>query len=352
MVGAVVVGGGEILGRGYHLRAGAAHAEVVALERAGARARGAELYVNLEPCNHIGRTGPCVRCVIEAGIRRVVVGMRDPNPLVHGKGIRALRRAGVEVVVVAGVLAQEAQELNEAFSCFMVQRRPFVTFKAAVTLDGRVAARSGDARWVTGEAARQEGHRLRDASDAIVVGVGTVLQDDPELTCRGVRGGRDPVRVVIDSRLRTPPSARVVAASRTSRAPTWIVTTERAPARRLRDLEAAGAVVLPVSAEEGRVAVRAMLGALAEREIMAVLLEGGPTLAGAFFRAGLVDRVTAFIAPKILGDPKARPMILGSPVATMAEARSLRGTAVRQLGDDLMVTGRMVWEQPDRSRRG
>jgi diaminohydroxyphosphoribosylaminopyrimidine deaminase/5-amino-6-(5-phosphoribosylamino)uracil reductase len=251
MVGAVVVRRGEVVGRGYHRRAGAPHAEVEALARAGDRARGADLYVNLEPCNHVGRTGPCVQCILRAGVARVVLGMRDPNPLVNGKGMRALRRAGLEVE--AGVLEEECRRLNEAFICFITKHRPFVTFKSAITLDGRVAARGGDSRWVTGEAARLEGHRLRDSHDAILVGVGTVLADDPELTCRLPVGGRDPIRVVVDSNLRTPPSSRVVRAAATSSAPTLIACGTEAPVRRAAVLERAGARVLRVGVNgEGR----------------------------------------------------------------------------------------------------
>jgi diaminohydroxyphosphoribosylaminopyrimidine deaminase/5-amino-6-(5-phosphoribosylamino)uracil reductase len=210
MVGAVLTRGEEVVGQGYHPRLGKEHAEIRAIRDAGDDVRGATLYVNLEPCNHHGRTGPCARAIVEAGIRRVVIGMKDPNPLVNGKGIAALRRRGVEVTT--GVLEQECRRLNEAFVCYITEGRPFVTFKSAITLDGRVAARTGDSRWVTGEEARREGHRLRAAHDAIMVGVGTVLIDNPTLTCRGVRG-RDPVRVVVDSRLRTPPDAAVVTAA-------------------------------------------------------------------------------------------------------------------------------------------
>jgi diaminohydroxyphosphoribosylaminopyrimidine deaminase / 5-amino-6-(5-phosphoribosylamino)uracil reductase len=340
MVGAVVVRRGEIVGRGFHRKAGDAHAEVVALVQAGTRARGAELFVNLEPCNHVGRTGPCVRCVLDAGVARVVVGMRDPNPKVDGKGLRALRRAGVEVV--AGVLERECRELNEAFVCYITRQRPFVTWKSAITLDGRVATRSGDSRWVTGEAARLEGHRLRDVQDTILVGVGTVLADDPELTCR-LPKGRDPIRVIVDSHLRTPTTARVVGVAATSQAPTWIVCGEGAPERRRVALEKHGARVIPVGTDgRGRVSVAALLRALALRDVSTVLLEGGPTLAGSFWRDGVIDRVVAFVAPKLLGDPAALPMLDGAEVTAMADARSLRDVRTRLVGEDLMVAGRVT----------
>jgi diaminohydroxyphosphoribosylaminopyrimidine deaminase/5-amino-6-(5-phosphoribosylamino)uracil reductase len=335
MVGAVLTQGGEVVGKGYHPRAGEEHAEIRAIRDAGDDTRGATLYVNLEPCNHHGRTGPCAKAIVEAGIRRVVIGMKDPNPLVNGKGIAALRRKGVEVVT--GVLEQECRRLNEAFLCYIAEGRPFVTFKSAITLDGRVAARTGDSRWVTGEEARREGHRLRAIHDAIVVGVGTVLIDNPQLTCRGVRG-RDPLRVVVDSRLRTPPDAAVVAAAATSRAATLVVTTDRAPRKRERALVERGVEVARVSSDR-RVAVPDLLRELRRREVASVLLEGGPTLAGAFWRQGVVDRVVAFVAPKVVADPAALPMVAGGPVEAMAGATGLSDVKVRRVGDDLMISG-------------
>ena len=344
MVGSVIVRGDEVVGRGYHRRAGEEHGEVAALRDAGEAARGAELYVTLEPCHHLGRTGPCTKAIMAAGIRRVVVGMRDPNPLVDGRGIKALRRKGIRVTT--GVLEAECRRLNEGFLCFMGQGRPLVTLKAAITLDGRVAARTGDARWVTGPEARRQGHRLRDRSDVIMVGVGTVLADDPSLTCREVRGGQDPMRVVVDSRLRTPPDAKVVRAAAMSKAPTLIVTTEAAPKSRARALEAAGAEVLRLPAEVGargkrQVPLALMLEALAGREIVTVMLEGGPRLAGALWSQGLVDRLVAFVAPKVLGDPKALPMLDAGEVPLMAQATDLEQVEVRKVGDDIMIAGRV-----------
>ena len=347
MVGAVLVRGDEVLGQGYHRRAGGAHAEVEALAQAGAASRGADLYVNLEPCNHVGRTGPCARAIIDAGVGRVVLGLRDPNPLVNGKGIRALRRAGVKVTT--GVLQQECQQLNEAFVCYIARQRPLVTFKTAVTLDGKVATSSGHSRWVSGAASRRASHRMRDTLDAICVGVGTVLADDPQLTCRQRRGGRDPVRVVVDSRLRTPPTARIVAAAARSPAPTLIVTTEGAAARRQRALERAGAQVLRVPADGGRhVDLPALLTALAQREVTSLLLEGGPRLAGAFFAAQAVDRVVAYVAPKLLGDPRGMSAVAGAPVASMDQATQLADVTVRRVGRDVMISGRVDYLAAER----
>ncbi len=217
MVGCVVVKSGKVVAIGHHAKAGQPHAEVEALRVAGARARGADVYVTLEPCAHWGRTGPCAQALIAAGVRRVFVGMRDPNPLVHGRGLRALARAGIEVEL--GVVADECRHLNEAFAHYITTHRPFVVAKVAQSIDGRVATRTGESRWVTSEPARLFGHHLRDACDGILVGSGTVLADDPELTCR-LPGGRDPVRIVVDSVARTPPTAKLVRITSTSSAPT------------------------------------------------------------------------------------------------------------------------------------
>ena len=344
MVGSIIVRGDEVVGRGYHKQAGAEHAEVVALREAGSRAEGADLYVNLEPCNHRGRTGPCTRTIIKAGVARVVVGMKDPNPLVNGKGIRAMRRKGVKVAT--GVLEQACRGLNEGFLCYIGEGRPLVTFKSAITLDGRVACRGGDAWWVTGPEALRAGHRMRDRNDAIMVGVGTVLADDATLTCRGIRGGRDPLRVVVDSRLSTPVDSAIIRAASRSSAATLVVCTTAAPARRVRALEAAGAEVLRLEPERGprgknQVPLNELLQALGKREIMTVMLEGGPRLSGAMWRVGLIDRVTAFVAPKILGDPRALPMMAAGEVSLMAHATELEDVQVKRLGRDLSISGRV-----------
>ena len=337
MVGAVVVRGDQVVGQGYHRRVGTDHGEIAALKDAGRKARGAELFVNLEPCCHHGRTGPCAEALIGAGVERVVVGMKDPNPLVNGKGIRKLRRAGVEVV--SGVLEPECRELNAAFICYITEQRPLVTFKSAVTLDGKVATRGGHSRWVTGKESRVASHRMRNTLDAIAVGVGTVLGDDPSLTCREVRRGRDPVRVVIDSLARTPTTARVI--NRSSSAPTLIFCTDRAKKRRVTMLERAGAEVVPVASEVGQVDVAAVLQELARREITTLLLEGGPRLAGAFWHKGLVDRVVAFVAPKVLGDPRGMSMVVGPGVEQMSDATELEDVKVRRMGADVMITGKV-----------
>ncbi|MBI3186171.1 MAG: bifunctional diaminohydroxyphosphoribosylaminopyrimidine deaminase/5-amino-6-(5-phosphoribosylamino)uracil reductase RibD [Myxococcales bacterium] len=295
-VGAVLVKGGRVIARGHHRRAGAPHAEVVAIEAAGPRARGADLYSTLEPCDHFGRTPPCTQAILEAGVRRVVYASADPNPLVDGRGVARLRRAGVEVL--GGVLREEADALNLPFLKFMRTGLPFVTLKAAATLDGKIASVSGDARWVTGKEARSYVHRLRDQVDAVLVGAGTVERDDPRLTARLPDGGRNPSRVVVDSHLRTSPSRRVYA-QRSGK--TIVATVERPEHPRARRLTAAGAEVWTVRARRGRVDLEELLRALACFGALHVLVEGGAEVFSSFLRDGLADRLLLFIAPKLLG---------------------------------------------------
>jgi len=334
-VGAVVVKDGEVLATGYHHRAGAAHAEVDALRKLGGRAEGATMYVTLEPCNHHGRTGPCAEALLAAGVRRVVIGCEDRVPG-HGGGAARLEAAGVEVVV--GVRRAEAEAMVEDFYKRQLAGLPYVTLKAAVTLDGRMAARTGDSRWITGEAARKHVHRMRDHSDAIMVGVGTVLADDPELTVRHVRG-RDPTRVVLDSALLTPPAARVLAPG--SRAPTWIFHGPNVDQARRQALTREGVTLCEVPMGEGGLSLEAVLRTLAERNVTRLLVEGGPTLHGALLDAGLVDRAAIFVAPRILNDPSGLPLSIGRPRLRMQEALSLRDVTTRRFGDDLLFEGKL-----------
>lgn len=324
MVGAVVVKDGSIVGEGFHHRAGEAHGEIVALERAGEAARGATLYLNLEPCSHQGRTPPCVDRVIAAGVVRVVAAMRDPDPRVDGRGFRALRAAGIDAEV--GVLEAEARRLNEGFISRIEKARPFVLLKLAVTVDGRVAA-SGH-RYLSGKAALKEVHRMRDRADAVMVGVGTVLTDDPELTVREVKG-RDPLRVVLDADARTPPAAKVLRAGDPQR--TIVFVARDADQRRAKRLRDAGVLVatLPRSAPEGLDA-GAGLRWLAEHGVNSVLSEGGPRVAGALLRAKLVDRLALILAPIAGGDGPAALEGLDAPI----ELRALRA---RRLGADVLL---------------
>jgi diaminohydroxyphosphoribosylaminopyrimidine deaminase/5-amino-6-(5-phosphoribosylamino)uracil reductase len=334
-VGAVLVREGRAVGEGAHIRAGGPHAEAVALGQAGAAARGATCYVTLEPCAHHGRTPPCVDALVQAGVTRVVAACRDPDPRVNGRGAEALRTAGIEVVL--GVREAEARALNRAFFAFVATGRPHVTLKAAMTLDGKIAAWDGTSRWITGEAARAEGHRLRFLADAVVVGIGTVLKDDPALTVRLADApAKEPFRVVVDSRLRTPPAARVLAAGDPAR--TIVAGAAPVPARRAAALGARGVRVLGLPREDRRVDLGALLRELAALGVVAVLVEGGGELAAGLLDAGLVDRVAFFVAPRLLGGRTA-PGPVGGVGRALKEALSVTGLSYRTIGEDLLIEG-------------
>jgi len=333
MVGAVVVRDGVLIAEGVHERAGGPHAEAVALTRAGERARGATLYVNLEPCNHSGRTPPCVDAIVRAGIRRVVSGTRDPNPRVAGGGTAALIAAGVEVT--PGVLEREARDLNRVFFTAVARQRPHVTMKWAMTLDGKIAAFDRASRWITGPAARLEAHRLRSQSDAIVTGIGTVLADDPALTVRlDPPWPREPYRVVVDGRARFPLTATMLRGGTPGRI--LVTVGEDAPAARVAALESAGVTVLQCKSREGRVDVGDVCGRLYGLDVTAVLLEAGSGLGGAFLDAGLVDRVAVFVAPMLLGGAAAPVPTAGAGLG-LGDAVRLTGVTTRPLGDDWLI---------------
>ncbi|HOV78522.1 MAG TPA: bifunctional diaminohydroxyphosphoribosylaminopyrimidine deaminase/5-amino-6-(5-phosphoribosylamino)uracil reductase RibD [Bacillota bacterium] len=334
-VGAVVVKEGKIIGQGYHLRAGTPHAEINAMKEAGEGARGATLYVTLEPCCHYGRTGPCTEAVIEAGIARAVVAMVDPNPAVSGKGIDKLRRAGIEVTL--GVMEAEARELNEVFVKYITTGLPFVVAKAAVSLDGKIATSAGESKWITGPEARAYAHRLRDRYDAVMVGIGTVLADDPLLTARLPAGdGRDPVRVILDSAARTPLHSKVL--NRQSPARTIIAVTAAAPREKTEALAATGAEVLEVN-EGPRVDLAELMRLLSKKEITSVLVEGGSAVHGSAFAAGIVDKVVWFIAPRIIGGTTAPGPVGGRGVEDLTDAVKVERLKVHRLGEDLCIEG-------------
>jgi len=334
-VGALVVAGGVVVGVGHHAKAGGPHAEVVALVAAGARARGATLYATLAPCNHLGRTGPCTEAILATRIARVVIGTRDPAPHTPG-AVERLRAAGIEVVV--GVEERAAQRLVADFAKQITTGLPFVMLKAAVTLDGRIATRSGDSRWITGPKARNHAHRMRDVSDAVLVGIGTVLADDPELTVRHVRG-RDPLRVVLDSALRTPLDAKLI--RHRSAAPTLLLHAPDAPAANRAALSAIPGVELAEIPRGvgGALDIEAALRELARRDCVRVLVEGGARLHGALLDARLVDRVAVFVAPVLLGDGDAVPLARGRGIDAMADALRLRDVSITRLGDDVLFEG-------------
>lgn len=334
LVGAVIVRDGHIVGRGWHQKAGTAHAEIHALNEAGLLAAGSTIYVTLEPCSHTGRTGPCTEALIRAGIKKVVVAMTDPNPLVAGTGLELLRKAGIEVV--EGVMALQAAQLNESYIKWITTGLPFIAVKAAMTLDGKIATHSGHSRWITGPEARLFVHSLRNQYDAIMVGIGTVLADDPELTTRLPEGGRNPVRIVLDSEARTPLTAKVVT---DGQAQTIIAVTPRAPAERMEALRKAGAEVLVLPECARRVSLTALCKLLGSRMITSILVEGGSEIHGAMIDAKLGDKLYWFIAPKIVGGSSAPNPVGGQGVSTMEAAILIENQIWQQVGADFLLMG-------------
>lgn len=335
MVGAIVVRDGKVVGRGWHRKAGSPHAEAIALKKAGAAAQGATLYVTLEPCSHVDkRTPPCTPLVIQGGIKRAVVAMIDPNPKVSGGGLKALRSAGIEAVT--GVLEAEAKKLNEAFIKHVTTGAPFVTLKIAQTLDGKIATARGESQWITGEKAREEGHRLRDSNDAILVGINTVLKDDPSLTTR-IAGGRDPLRVIVDSKLRIPKNANVL--TRKSPARTIVATLAGSPKGRITKLQAAGAEVLVVKGDKGRVDLRDLMKKLGKMDVTSLLIEGGAEINASALRSGIVDKVVMFIAPMLMTGKDALSSLGGASPLRLAEAIKIHDVTVHFAGQDMMVEG-------------
>jgi len=333
MVGAVLVKDGKVVGEGYHVKAGTDHAEIIALRQAREKAKGATLYLNLEPCAHYGRTPPCAPEVIDARVKRVVIGMKDPNPLVGGRGIGSLKKGGLNVEV--GTLEKECRRLNEAFCKFIVKKEPFVILKAAATLDGKIAARDGDSKWISGESSRHFVHRLRDQVDGVVVGIGTVLKDDPQLTAR-IKKGRDPYRIILDSRLRTPEGAKVIGASSSK---TIIATTELAAREKIERLEKRGAQILILNSKHGRIDLKNCLSKLGEMGMMSLLVEGGSQVNGSFLDEGLIDKILFFLSPKLIGDREALGIFGGSGKTTLQEAIPLNELRVRKIGEDILIEG-------------
>lgn len=328
-----MVRGGKIVGKGYHRRAGGDHAEIAALKRAGKRARGATLYLNFEPCTHQGRTPPCTPVLIQSGVKHVVVGMVDPNPRVSGRGIKRLRRAGIQVRV--GVLESECRRLNQAFIKHIRHHVPFVILKLAATLDGKIATSTGDSQWVTGEAARDYVHRLRDRVDAVVVGIGTVLADNPKLTCR-ISKGRDPFRVVLDGRLRIPTGANLLRQRNPER--TIVAAGPRASAEKAKGIEKTGAEVWRFPLRGGWIPFSALLKRLGRLGFLSVMIEGGGGTAARALKEGVVDQVVFFYAPKIIGG-EGRDMVDGLGISKMVRSKIVKDMETKRFGQDIMVTG-------------
>ena len=331
MVGCVLAKGGKIVAQGWHPCYGGPHAEAMALRKAGKKARGCTAYVNLEPCGHWGKTPPCADALVRAGIRKVVAAVPDPNPLTAGKGTRRLRSAGIPVRF--GLLAEEARHLNRAYFTWIKKHRPYVLLKAAVTLDGKIATRTGESQWITGPQARSHVHELRSRSDAVLVGIGTVLQDNPELTSHGK--GKNPLRIVLDTRLRIPADAKLLS----PKAPTLVVTSARRLGNHFRILQKPNIFVMGLSCRGPLIPLRQLLKELAKMSIQQVLVEGGGEVHASFLKERLADEVLFFIAPKIVGGRKAKTAVEGEGASSIEKAVAVRHWEWTQLGPDLLFHG-------------
>ncbi|MDR1756220.1 MAG: bifunctional diaminohydroxyphosphoribosylaminopyrimidine deaminase/5-amino-6-(5-phosphoribosylamino)uracil reductase RibD [Culturomica sp.] len=335
LVGAVIVREGRIIGEGFHARCGGPHAEREAFRNCTEDPRGATLYVTLEPCCHYGKTPPCTEIILEKGIARVVIGLTDPNPLVAGKGIAILQNAGI--AVESGVEVERLTKQNRVFLKYITTRTPWVVLKTAMTLDGKIATYTGDSKWVTGEEARKEVHRMRAEYTGIVAGSGTVKADDPLLNCRGVAGCHQPVRIVVDSAASLPVTSRIFRTAKEQ--PVILAHTAKAGAEKLETLQAAGIETLLCTEQEGKVSIPDLLRKLGEKQIDSLLLEGGGELNASFLNAGMVDEVVAFIAPKLTGGREAPTPVEGKGIARMNEAIRLREVESGRIGEDIRIRG-------------
>jgi len=333
MVGALVVKNGRILGRGYHKKAGLPHAEVIALDEAGKNAKGATLYSTLEPCTHFGRTPPCVDRIIKSGIKEVIVGMLDPNPLNNGAGIRILKQHKIKVK--AGFLEDKLRKLNAVFIKYITEKLPYVTVKVGQSLDGKIATKAGDSKWITSDTARAYARRIRRNYDAIMVGVNTVLRDNPVLDAWFSK--RQPIKIVVDSQLSTPQNADIFL----NNSPVIIITIPTKPGQETenRKILADKAKILEVKEKEGQVNLRDAMKKLAQLQISNILVEGGGTLIGSLFDEGLVDKVLFFISPKIIGGKEAISSVMGRGVARIDKALKLKDVRLKRIGQDLLVEG-------------
>jgi len=331
-VGAVIARGARVVAKGYHRRAGLPHAEIEALKSAGGRARGADLYVTLEPCNHYGKTPPCTEAIISSGIRRVFVATRDPNPLVNGKGIRHLRRVGIEVRV--GLLAEEAMAVNETYFTYMRRGSPFVTLKIAQTIDGMIGVKSGESKWITSHSARAMARRLRSEAQALLVGIGTVLMDDPLLLPIPRRKSHY-LRCILDSHLRLPLNSRIV---RSAESYQTVVYCVNAPTVKRKRLERAGVVVKVVGhTGDGRVDINDVIGDLASQQVMHLIVEGGASTLSSFLKLQLFDRLILFVAPKIIGSLNGLNSFAELMVGDLERCYRVRFTDIRRIGGDIMI---------------
>ncbi len=334
MVGAVLVKGKNIVGKGYHRKAGLYHAEVVAINDAKEEARGATLFINLEPCAHVGKTPPCVEAVIRAGIKKVVVSMLDPNPLVNGKGVETLRNAGIDVKV--GLLEEEARKLNEAFIVYMERKRPFFTLKAAASLDGKIATKTCDSKWISNEESRRHVNKLRSVMDGVMVGINTVISDNPLLVPKVAKPKKIPIRIILDSKLRIPLSCDVVKTAEKYR--TWIFASEDSRHDKEARLKSLGLDVIRVAKDEnGRVSLKQVCDELYKREVQSVLVEGGGEVNSSLLKENLLDKVLLFYAPIMIGGKNAQSLIGGKGVDFLRDAHKLDIVTVKRFKDDIYV---------------
>lgn len=336
MVGAVIVKDGKIVGKGFHSKAGTPHAEIIALESAKEKAKGSTLFINLEPCVHFGKTPPCCDEVIKSGIKKVVIGMKDPNPLVNGKGINRLKRSGIEVEV--GILEKEARELNEAFVKFTKTKMPFVIMKSAMSLDGRIATRSGNSKWITGEESRGFVQKLRAEVDGIMVGIGTVLKDNPRLTLRTEKIKRtSPAKIVVDSSIKIPITAKLFSSKPEARV--IIAATNLAGRKKVESLRKKGVDVIQTEADKGNVDMKKLMKELYKRGIRSILLEGGSELNASAIKEKIVDKVFCFYSPILVGGRDAKGFIGGEGVDRIQDAERVDVREVKRIGKDLLVIG-------------
>ncbi|MDD4561557.1 MAG: bifunctional diaminohydroxyphosphoribosylaminopyrimidine deaminase/5-amino-6-(5-phosphoribosylamino)uracil reductase RibD [Syntrophomonadaceae bacterium] len=344
MVGAVVVKDNQVVGEGYHRKAGTPHAEVHALQAAGEAARGATLYVNLEPCSHYGRTPPCADAIVRAGVKKVVVAGLDPNPRVSGRGLKVLQDAGIETLT--GVLEQEAQKLNLAFFKYIQTRTPLVSLKVAMTLDGKIATSTGDSRWISGAGSRKYVHQLRNVYDAIMVGIGTVLKDDPMLNTRlEDENIRDPVRVIIDSKLDLPRFSNIVKTARQQK--TIVFCGQQADDARQEFLEEAGLTVIQLATDEEKLPLEEVLQVLGEMEIMTLLVEGGGEINGYLIEKHLIDKVYWFIAPKIVGGRAAPTPVGGTGIPQLKDALPLKSMEIQRFDKDILIVAEVGYRKSE-----
>lgn len=334
LVGAVIVKNGKVIGQGYHEAFGGPHAEVNAISSATEDVAGATIYVTLEPCSHVGKTPPCSELLIEKQIKKVVVSMVDPNPLVAGKGLERLKKAGIEVVT--GVLEKKSRTLNEVFLSYILSNRPFVVMKTAMSLDGKIATVTGESKWISGEKSREQVHKLRHELTGIMVGVETVIEDDPQLTSR-LPGSKNPIRIVVDSRLKIPLSSKVL--QHQDEAKTIVATTEEADVEKMEALKKADVEVLVTEDLSGRVHLGELMAVLGATGIDSILLEGGATINFSALEAGIVDKIQAYIAPIVIGGKMAKTPVEGNGIEKLSQAFHIEHLSVERVGEDMFIEG-------------